>query len=133
MNSQRFDDSIPTLTEIVAPGDDSMKNHFDASCLDDMDDNEILETDSIDDAILNEEFKIDAAIETDAMDSHSIDIPVRVDEQKTGAAADISELHATIELLIDDALKETLPSIEQQLKQQLSETIIKKLSQQLDA
>jgi len=31
MNSEKNDDSIPTLTQIIHPGDVSMENHFDAS------------------------------------------------------------------------------------------------------
>ena len=30
-------DNIPTLTDVVQPGDDSMKNHFDAHYFDDSD------------------------------------------------------------------------------------------------
>jgi len=79
-------DHIPTLTDIIQPGDAAMKDHFDESL-----------------------FGVD---ETPAADHES-----RVSEA----------LKQTIELLIQEALNETLPSIEAQLKTQLTEKVLEKL------
>jgi len=34
MINDNYQDNIPTLTDIIQPGDESMKNHFDASVFD---------------------------------------------------------------------------------------------------
>lgn len=83
MTSPRQDD-IPTLTDIIQPGDESMKNHFDARYFDVTEDDKSPVTE---------------------------------------------ELKETIELLIQEALNETLPSIEEQLKTQLTEKVLEKLDQ----
>lgn len=89
MAGENTDDNIPTLTDIIQLGDESMKNHFDASVFDaEEETEEITET----------------------------DMPVT------------DELKDTINELVAEAVKETLPTIEAEFKQKLSEQIIEKLS-----
>ena len=82
------ENNIPTLTDIIQPGDESMKNHFDASIFDEQDEQA---------------------------------------NQDTGLQV-TDELRETINTLISEAVKETLPTIEAEFKQKLSEQIIEKLS-----
>jgi len=79
-------DHIPTLTDIIQPGDTAMKDHFDTRS-----------------------FDVD---ETPAADHEG---PVS------------EALKQTIELLIQEALNEALPSIEAELKTQLTEKVLEKL------
>ena len=88
MISENHQDNIPTLTDIIQPGDESMRNHFDASVFDD-------ETNSS-----NEE--------TETLNN--------------------DELKETLDTLIQQAMAETLPAIEAQLKETLTEKILQKLS-----
>ena len=97
MNQQSSDDHIPTLTDIIQPGDESMKNHFDTAYFDD--DN------GLDDE--GDDEQLEALFE---------DKPAE-------------NLHDTVALLIQEALNETLPSIEEQLKEQLTAKVMNKLEQ----
>ena len=88
MINENHQDNIPTLTDIIQPGDESMKNHFDASTFD----------------------QPDNALDDDT-------------ETLTN-----DELKETIDTLVAQAMAETLPAIEAQLKETLSEQILQKLS-----
>ncbi|MCW8853390.1 MAG: hypothetical protein OQK76_08735 [Gammaproteobacteria bacterium] len=88
MISENHQDNIPTLTDIIQPGDESMRNHFDASVFDD----EINSSDE----------------ETELLNN--------------------DELKETLDTLIQQAMAETLPAIEAQLKETLTEKILQKLS-----
>ena len=92
MNQQTDDERIPTLTDIIQPGDESMKNHFDKTFFDD-------------DHGLEDDEQLEALF-----------------EEKPAA-----DLHDTVALLIQEALNETLPSIEEQLKEQLTAKVMNKL------
>ena len=87
MMNENYQDNIPTLTDIIQPGDESMKNHFDASAFDQPDN------------------ALDDDTETLSND----------------------ELKETLDTLIAQAMADTLPAIEAQLKETLSEQILKKL------
>ncbi|MCW9005753.1 MAG: hypothetical protein OQK70_10845 [Gammaproteobacteria bacterium] len=88
MISENHQDNIPTLTDIIQPGDESMRNHFDASVFDD----EINSSDE----------------ETELLNN--------------------DELKETLDTLIQQAMAETLPAIEAQLKETLTKKILQKLS-----
>jgi hypothetical protein len=79
-------DNIPTLTDIIQPGDASMKDHFDARYFD------------------------------------KNRTPAEIGEPPLP-----EELKEILELLIQEALNETLPAIEEQLKTQLTEKVLQKL------
>lgn len=84
------DDNIPTLTDIIQIGDESMKNHFDARYFDD----------------------------ENGIDEQSVThLP----------PADHEALRETVESLIQEALDETLPVIENQLRDQLIQKVLTKL------
>ena len=53
MISDNHQDNIPTLTDIIQPGDESMRNHFDASVFDD----EINSSDEETESLNNDELK----------------------------------------------------------------------------
>ena len=53
MISDNHQDNIPTLTDIIQPGDESMKNHFDASVFDD----EINSSDEETESLNNDDLK----------------------------------------------------------------------------
>ena len=87
MINENHQHNIPTLTDIIQPGDESMKNHFDASVFD-----------------------------HETMTS--------IDKAETPSN---DELKETIDTLIAQAMAESLPAIEAQLKETLSEQILQKL------
>lgn len=135
MNIDSSDDNIPTLTEIVATGDESMKSHFNGSFLDEITEETPAEDDIPELAVaedsLEDALSFQAEAESDDIDPAAIEEPVIIEPVDDLRSLNIDELNETIKSLIDDALKETLPIIEQQLKQQLSDTIAEKLSHQL--
>ena len=92
MHTDSSDDQIPTLTDIIHPGDESMKNHFDGSYFD-----------------LQEEDEKAAA------------------EMAEQYGSDEEDLKTTVACLIQDTLNETLPEIEERLKAELLDTVMKKL------
>ena len=136
------DENIPTLTDIVSAGDESMKNHFDASYFDEpekRDEPEVnMDTQAEENPVIEDPFTISSDLDTgelevleENMPSIEPEVAVEPEHSFKTIKLDSEELHSTIEALIDDALKKTLPAIEDQLKQQLSETIIDKLSEDL--
>ena len=163
MPTQELDENIPTLTQIIQPGDASMENHFDASYFDDdhkdLDINinaefqeNILNTDAYsaqktEQTHLDSTFDIciDDEIPEDITDSNKIDeelennaeVNIRDKESKdVTATANNSkikefELKDTIDLLISNAVKEALPSIEKQLTEELSKQIYQTLFSEL--
>ena len=98
MNPRHDDSQIPTLTDIIQPGDASMKNHFDSRYFDD--DN------GLDD-------------ETE---------PRKPSVSAEAAEQPADELRDTIEILVQQALDETMPVIEDQLRQQLTRKVLEKLA-----
>ena len=87
MINENLQDNIPTLTDIIQAGDESMKNHFNASVFDD---------------------------------------ETKPSNEETETLAN-DELKETIDILIQQALADTLPAIETQLKETLSEQLLQKL------
>ena len=131
------DDNIPTLTDVIVSGDESMKNHFDGHSLDEETETEATELEAvmaepvIDEPAIEDEFKIEAEIDTDDIVEPVLDEPVIIEPAEVPPALNMEELHATIESIIDEVLQESMPVIEKNLKAQLSESIYEKLSEEL--
>ncbi len=81
-------DNIPTLTDIVQAGDESMKNHFDASFFNESETDETLETDALSDELKE---KVESLIEQ-ALEDTLPSIELQLKQQLTKKI--IQELNA---------------------------------------
>ena len=126
---------IPTLTDIIEPGDESMKNHFDASYFDEHDE---AQQEMFPEGIMAEqESPVEQVEELSAVEDEDIDTVETkedADELETAAAEmaeqyskDEPDLKTEVSCLIQDALNEALPSIEERLKEDLIEAVMQKL------
>ena len=104
MNTEPGDDNIPTLTRVIVPGDESMKNHFDGHMLDEENTDEAIVVEGItaveEDSGLPEEendFTIGSEVSTEAIDPPILEEPVIVEPASSGPALDLDELETTIE------------------------------------
>ena len=139
MNKNKLDDNIPTLTQIIKTGDESMRNHFDASYFDsDVE----LELDNIDTSNLVEKQEpfigddikyaeqhdeIEPVIADPDNDSDALQSTFQTELDKTidliQSELQEAELEKTIDLIIYDAVQKVMPEIEQKLTQQISQQI----------
>ncbi|MDH5767081.1 MAG: hypothetical protein OEZ38_13795 [Gammaproteobacteria bacterium] len=116
--NQNNDINIPTLTDIIQAGDASMKDFFAEP-----------EADEELEAIpgTEEDIKIADAFEQVTEDETISEHLAEADNTQTDIII-TDELKDTINSLVSDALKETMPVIEASFKRKLSRQIIDKLS-----
>ena len=114
--NQNNDINIPTLTDIIQAGDASMKDFFAEP---------EKELEAIPEA--EEDIKIADAFEQVTEDKTITEHQADADNTQTDIIV-TDELKDTINSLVSDALKETMPVIEASFKRKLSRQIIDKLS-----
>ena len=146
MSNNKFNDNIPTLTKIIQPGDESMRNHFDASYFDDdklkIDDTQIDELDEKSNE-KQEPFISDNIEQHEAIENLAEDSEQRIDTLPSNSHTELeetidliqtelqeAELEKAIDLIIHQAVQKVMPEIEQQLKQQISQQIQHKVFKQ---
>jgi len=143
MNDIKLNDNIPTLTQIIQSGDESMRNHFDASYFDN--ENE-LNTDSTQTYELGEKsnekqepFISDSIEQHEAIENLTVDSEQSIDTLQSNPLAELeqtidliqtelqgAELEKAIDLIIYEAVQKVMPEIEQKLTQQISQQIQQK-------
>ena len=111
--------NIPTLTDIVELGNEDMINHFDASFFDE-DDAQELETSG------------DATIEPDEIASEDLAAENPVDDAPATEHQAAENLADTIDEIIESVLDQALPLFREELKQQLTTTILQKLEEKTE-
>ena len=126
MNTDTTDSNIPTLTEIIQSGDESMANHFDAHYFDS-------ESDQDADVDIKKVKKFEPFISDDIenIDQNEADDELIVDDDNPLHAElakfDDEELNKIIHSIIKDAIQDILPEMEQKLTQQISQQVQQKL------
>jgi len=162
MNSEKIDNNIPTLTQVIHQGDVSMENHFDARLFDGknipaeetlyFDDENGLESEQKDIQNYGLEQSYDSDEKQEPFISNEIDsaelfaekdelITELDNNEEVNALAETTDeeieieqstteeekLKETIDIIINDTVKNIMPEIEQKLTQVLSQQIYQKL------
>ena len=154
MNKHTANDNIPTLTQIIHPGDESMRNHFDASFFDndetlktndaqtDVADYELIEKQEpyiSDNVEHHENITEDPVLDIDAIEASEQDFDTSQSKPQIELESTIdliqtelqeAELEETIDLIIYEAVQKIMPEIEQKLTQQISQEIQQKFFKQ---
>ncbi|MDH5484790.1 MAG: hypothetical protein OEY43_06085 [Gammaproteobacteria bacterium] len=115
------DPNIPTLTDIIEPGNEDMLNHFDASYFDDGEGAEEVIDDigEILDTVIDDNEPAD--------DARDDEMPTgQLDDEAVIAAENLTDM---LDDIVEAALDETLANFRQELKQQLTATILQKLEE----
>jgi len=143
MNDIKLNDNIPTLTQVIQSGDESMRNHFDASYFDN---DKELYTDNTETYELGEKsnekqepFISDSIEQHEAIENLSVDSEQSIDTLQSNPLAELeqtidliqtelqgAELEKAIDLIIYEAVQKVMPEIEQKLTQQISQQIQQK-------
>jgi hypothetical protein len=158
MNSEKANDNIPTLTEIVHGGDSSMENHFDDTNIQQevaeyFDDDNGVDHDKTDsrkfgleqsyDSIEQHEpfigdeiedpdpiYEVDDLIAELDNNEEADEIPVSTDSKIKLSGLEEEKLKRSIDIIISDTVNNVMPEIEQKLTEVLSQQIYQKLFNQ---
>jgi hypothetical protein len=128
MDNKKPNNTIPTLSEVIQPGDESMQDHFDAHFFDN------------DKGIEAPDIHMDAATEKqepfigddieDAEQDEKIDRLIADAEKDPDLLLPVfnkEELKKTIDFIVSDAVQEIMPDIEQQLTREISQKIYQRV------